>query len=285
MKIFNKFVESKKEPSNKNDIWFDGSTIKLYKEGKWYSITLSKEEIEQLLQHAENADWNAREWEAGYIENRTHSATFTRIEYNQENNKGKYEVAGFEDKLLLLWRKKYFTVHKNIPLTIDVNDGEDTFIVNYNGTTLYITDNNGYLYDEHEYISVSETYIPLTEAFIPDTVLKTTPQELSDANKNQALSNLGIDPVVWKYMCNPIKLVPYGNCPSDAFEPDPDAPDTARFKLPLSCFSRIFEDDYDERYIVIDMNSEKTMIRCIKMLDGVMWFVSVNLDGKIMFSE
>ena len=38
---------------------------------------------------------------------------------------------------------------------------------------------------------------------IPDTVIKTTPQSLSAAAKNQALSNLGIDPVVWKYMCEP----------------------------------------------------------------------------------
>ena len=31
------------------------------------------------------------------------------------------------------------------------------------------------------------------ELFIPDTVIKTTPQTLSDADKNQALANLGID--------------------------------------------------------------------------------------------
>lgn len=39
---------------------------------------------------------------------------------------------------------------------------------------------------------------------IPNTVIKTTPQTLSDTDKNQALANLGIDPVVWKYLCNPI---------------------------------------------------------------------------------
>ena len=179
------------------------------KDGSVGLNALSKE-VQDKINAGGRADWNAQEWEAGYIENRTHSAAFTRIEYNQENNKGKYEVAGFEDKLLLLWRKKYFTVHKNIPLTIDVNDGEDTFIVNYNGTTLYITDNNGYLYDEHEYISVSETNIPLAEAFIPETVIKTTPQKLSDTDKNQALANLGIDPVVLKYLANP-HIIRYDN--------------------------------------------------------------------------
>lgn len=45
---------------------------------------------------------------------------------------------------------------------------------------------------------------------LPNTVLKTTPQTLSDADKNQALTNLGIDPVVWKYMCNPC-IIKSGN--------------------------------------------------------------------------
>lgn len=35
MKIFNKIVWSKKEPINKNDIWFDGFTLRVYTEGSW----------------------------------------------------------------------------------------------------------------------------------------------------------------------------------------------------------------------------------------------------------
>lgn len=54
MKIFNKFVESKKEPSNKNDIWFDGSVVRLYEAGEWYTVTLSKEALEKLVKYAEN---------------------------------------------------------------------------------------------------------------------------------------------------------------------------------------------------------------------------------------
>lgn len=38
MRIFNKLVFSKKEPSNKNDVWFDGSNLKIYTEGSWESI-------------------------------------------------------------------------------------------------------------------------------------------------------------------------------------------------------------------------------------------------------
>lgn len=38
MKVFNKIVWSKKEPINKNDIWFDGSNFKIYTEGSWEII-------------------------------------------------------------------------------------------------------------------------------------------------------------------------------------------------------------------------------------------------------
>ena len=48
MKIFNKFVESKTEPYNKQDIWFDGSVVKLYKNGSWESVTLPLNIIGQI---------------------------------------------------------------------------------------------------------------------------------------------------------------------------------------------------------------------------------------------
>lgn len=53
MKIYNKFVESKKEPQNKSDIWFDGSSWKMYKEGMWRAFTLPLDaavEINKILQ-------------------------------------------------------------------------------------------------------------------------------------------------------------------------------------------------------------------------------------------
>jgi hypothetical protein len=43
MKIYNKFVESKKEPLNKNDIWFDGSVWKMFSQGEWEAFTVEKE--------------------------------------------------------------------------------------------------------------------------------------------------------------------------------------------------------------------------------------------------
>ena len=55
MKIYNKFVESKKEPSNKNDIWFDGSVFNIYKEGKWQVFTLELDAANKVKQIIDNA--------------------------------------------------------------------------------------------------------------------------------------------------------------------------------------------------------------------------------------
>ena len=84
--------------------------------------------------------------------------------------------------------------------------GDNAFII-------YIHDND--VYKDGLYFDlgiVSKTYgikvkhlgvKTLDDKYLPDTILKTTPQTLIDNDKNQALSNLGIDPVFWKYMCNP----------------------------------------------------------------------------------
>ena len=55
MKIFNKFVWSKKEPSNTNDIWFDGSVFSLYKEDKWKAFTLPLDAAEKVAEVIKNA--------------------------------------------------------------------------------------------------------------------------------------------------------------------------------------------------------------------------------------
>ena len=49
-------------------------------------------------------------------------------------------------------------------------------------------------------------YKQVREDQIHNKVIKTTPQTLTDTDKNQALANLGIDPIVWKYICNPFIL-------------------------------------------------------------------------------
>lgn len=53
MKIYNKFVESKKEPSNKSDIWFDGSSWNMYKEGMWRAFTLPLDAAERITKMLE----------------------------------------------------------------------------------------------------------------------------------------------------------------------------------------------------------------------------------------
>lgn len=54
MKILNKFIWSKKEPSNKNDIWFDGSTWKMYTEEAWQSFTLPVDAADKVAKVIEN---------------------------------------------------------------------------------------------------------------------------------------------------------------------------------------------------------------------------------------
>ena len=55
MKILNKFIWSKKEPSNKNDIWFDGSTWRMYTEEAWQSFTLPVDAADKVAKVIENA--------------------------------------------------------------------------------------------------------------------------------------------------------------------------------------------------------------------------------------
>lgn len=55
MKILNKFIWSKKEPSNKNDIWFDGSTWRMYTEEAWQSFTLPIDAADKVAKVIENA--------------------------------------------------------------------------------------------------------------------------------------------------------------------------------------------------------------------------------------
>ena len=54
MKIYNKFVESKKEPQNKNDIWFDGEVFKIYKAGEWQAFTFRLEDANAIIEITRN---------------------------------------------------------------------------------------------------------------------------------------------------------------------------------------------------------------------------------------
>ena len=50
MKILNKFIWSKTEPKNKNDVWFDGSVFRLFKEEEWQAFTLPVDIAEKIAE-------------------------------------------------------------------------------------------------------------------------------------------------------------------------------------------------------------------------------------------
>ena len=54
MKILNKFIWSKTEPKNKNDIWFDGSVFKRYSQGEWKAFTVPIEAADQITKLIED---------------------------------------------------------------------------------------------------------------------------------------------------------------------------------------------------------------------------------------
>lgn len=161
-------------------------------------------------------NWNAQEGEAGYIENRTHSTKpYNKIVINDEDISAEYTLLdGLENNFAyqLEGYDRIFRViapETNKPIgSVEPNDwghissfGHGFGIICSQGK-IYINNNYGYV--AYKNITFwNEQISKLDEIFLPDTVLKTTPQILSDTDKNQALTNLGIDPVVWKYMCNP----------------------------------------------------------------------------------
>lgn len=84
MKIFNKVVWGKVAPENKNDIWFDGSTFRHYKNDNWFPMTLTKEEVQEMLKSIEvksvTPDWKALEGEGGFIKNKPFYSAFKNSE-------------------------------------------------------------------------------------------------------------------------------------------------------------------------------------------------------------
>lgn len=53
---------------------------------------------------------------------------------------------------------------------------------------------------------------------LPSDVVSKKTENLSQYQKNKILANLGIDPVVWKYMCNPIFITSGDSIPADLLE-------------------------------------------------------------------
>lgn len=194
------------------------------KEGSIPLSALATEVKDKIENAGGGADWEAKEGEAGYIENRTHyiektllaeqcsvGGTTTEIEnlpiaFRFSDN---YEFESYPFVNLMIVddiEGQKFDFRINIE-----NKGEQDFDFGFiyvheydgSGVNISIASLMGNPVDLYEI-----KYNTINENYLPKTVLKTTPQSLSTNDKNQALANLGIDPVVWKYMCNPY-VIPY----------------------------------------------------------------------------
>lgn len=215
MRIFNKLVFSKKEPYNKNDIWFDGKEWKVFIEGEWKDTSKFKED-------ATTPDWNAQEGEPGYIENKPF---YAEGDIRQIDVDGEYTIqagkVNIGDRIDISWDLEYYDGEiLRGSASFVIEEGVYTYYEKDN-FNIYVSDYNFELY-AHGFSGGESHYGKVTvvvnggeiktldEKYLPNTVLKTTPQSLSSTDKNQALTNLGIDPIVWKYLCNP-HIIKVGN--------------------------------------------------------------------------
>lgn len=183
-------------------------------------------------------DWNAQEGEPGYIENRTHyintkegvEHTLSDLDYidiNEDGGKEWYYHGGLNNFGIAF--KDYDEVLKYIDIAskekVVYKDPDDSAIAltvkqvfeEDDATIVFRAEYSGFnnfkflLFEnvDNPIVTLDPQYIPYTIARktdIPNDIIKTTPQTLSNTAKNQVLTNLGIDPVVWKYIMNPFVL-------------------------------------------------------------------------------
>lgn len=193
MRIFNKLVFSKKEPYNKNDIWFDGKEWKVFIEGEWKDTSKFKED-------ATTPDWNAQEGEAGYIENRPFERK--NIEPFISNNEVVYNTPDLMDVYIQCYDSIYSFPFGYDDYGIFIESEKEIYIVEddvsikarrseYEIRVQNLTNELDVNYITN-LITVFYVDRKLNQSDIDNTVIKTTPQTLSDDDKNQALANLGI---------------------------------------------------------------------------------------------
>ena len=161
-------------------------------------------------------DWNAQEGEAGYIENKPFEKIIfdgiiesdNIIVYNYYTNSSSVYISLEGTEIL------HFTEYGEAQeITLDWPNIK----IYWNGVDQITITNLSYESADaiKNYISVYGYNRRLLSSSIDDSVIKTFPQTLSDDNKNQALANLGINPVVWKYMMNPINVASEDTIPKE----------------------------------------------------------------------
>lgn len=204
-----------------SEVTWDDNGIKIDGNASYYNIGILFS-ANPIVPVAEIPDWNAQEGEAGYIKNKTHHVTSVSIETTNytfiENIPKRYEpdsdIYYLSEELHIQYNEDdYIGIIKipmNTPLgyeessnrmTITAEDtGEEFIFSSYSDTgNIYFKVENPKAGTDFKIL----LYTRLKDYYLPNTILKTTPQTLFDEEKNQALANLGIDPVVWKYLVNP----------------------------------------------------------------------------------
>ena len=184
------------------------------KEGSIPLSALSNEVKDKIKNAGGGADWNAQEGEAGYIENKPFGIKYCPW----DSNDGEYSISGNKLMVTYPWFTSIMFKEPKFDYGLcvfdkDGNDYSETisdydiaifFDVTYvqSTHTLTIECSEGNIEDFID--CIKPTYVNHIEIDYIDSVIKTTPQTLSNTDKNQALANLGIDPVVLKYMLNNI---------------------------------------------------------------------------------
>lgn len=179
-----------------------------------YTKSINKLDKKFLPDDIGGADWNAQEGDAGYIENKpkfveklkTYSAVYS---YDNIDEPTLTELLPIEiqmDDVMHFIAKSqstahpdlYFNVKKNQDYTTIRGNGINTFKIKIQYGQIYVIP----MMDGTQKITALKV-VDLNESSLNNNVITTFKQELSEENKNQALANLGIDPVVWKYMYEP----------------------------------------------------------------------------------
>ena len=279
-----------------------GDTVALY-EVKFYANKIDVE--------TPTPDWNAQEGEAGYIENKPITKKFIKEQSMEFSDVDDWDSVynGYEACPSNTTVARVFvdiTTHEgeHITTTVIVQNDNYVYILNDDENYLQIT-----MYNTSEGISMNvsasfrcsgtlkchyyEEFKQLDEDYIPDTILKTTPQALSTAGKNQALSNLGIDPVVLRYLCNPYIIEPVSVLPDYLIQlllnRNPLILNLCKIKVEVDVYDDFTDTTRPKTYFCTPMinyfadDESAAWLECIIFYDNTYhtYYASIDTDGYI----
>lgn len=151
-------------------------------------------------------------------------------------------------------------------------------------------------YHNYEIWPLNINYIPgniARKSDIPKDIIKTTPQTLSTADKNQALTNLGIDPVVWKYICDPLIIKSGQKVPEELIGEYNEVDDEYWLKYPHKAMYKIAirryieADEYGDADILIDCNEiNASSVNALSLIiDGFPYDIYMHIDKDKKWAE